>query len=81
MTKIEMNRINLTQDGLPEVSDTSDTMWAVPEAGGWRVYAALGETESPVCSRVAKAASAEAAIRASGNPFGDLSTGGWRRED
>ena len=73
------NRINLVA-GKPEISGISDALWAKPEAEGWRVYAAYGESTAPACSRFIKAASADAAIQKAWNPFGDLSTGGWRDE-
>ena len=75
-----MKRINLV-NGVPEVADTSDFLWAEAENNGWRVYAAYGESKTAVCSRFVKAPSSEEAVDRAANPFGDLSTGGWRRED
>lgn len=76
---MKMNRIGLV-DGKPVMSAAADVVAAIPENDGFRVLAYTGESDKAACSKFVKAASADAAIQNAGNPFGDLSTGGWRKE-
>lgn len=74
---MKMGRLYMV-GGNPIISEeVKDSIWAVEESNGFRVYAAPGDCDEATLCRFVKTPCAADALAVAQNPFGDLSTNGW----